>query len=80
MNMANNLKQDICIGKNLKRLRKQAHLTQAQVAAQLEIMGLPISVDILAKIEQGKYSVRISILIALKKIYKLESFDDFFIE
>ena len=76
--MSANLKQDISIGKNLKIFRKQNGLTQEQVAAQLEVRGLPISADILAKMEQGKYSIRISVLLALKEIYKMETFDDFF--
>ena len=69
-------KQDLSIGPNLKRLRKAAGLAQA--AAQLEVRGLPISAEILAKMEQGKYSIRISALKALKEIYKLDSYDDFF--
>ena len=76
--MASGIKQDISIGNNLKRLRKQANLTQDQAAAQLEIMGLPISADIMAKMEQGRYSVRVSVLVALKKIYNVKSFDEFF--
>ena len=76
--MSANLKQDISIGKNLKSIRKKNGLTQNQVSAQLEVRGLPISSDILAKMEQGKYSSRVSVLLALKQIYKLESFDEFF--
>ena len=76
--MSTNLKQDISIGKNLKSIRKKNGLTQNQVSAQLEVRGLPISSDILAKMEQGKYSIRVSVLLALKQIYKLESFDEFF--
>lgn len=76
--MSTNLKQDISIGKNLKSIRKKHGLTQNQVSAQLEVRGLPISPDILAKMEQGKYSIRVSVLLALKQIYKLESFDEFF--
>ena len=76
--MSTNLKQDISIGKNLKSIRKKNGLTQNQVSAQLEVRGLPISPDILAKMEQGKYSIRVSVLLALKQIYKLESFDEFF--
>ena len=78
--MSSNLKQDISIGKNLKRLRKKAHLTQEQVAAQLEARGLPMSPDILAKMEQGRYSIRISVLLELKQIYHVPSFDIFFEE
>ncbi len=71
-------KQDLSMGSNLKALRKKAGLTQAQAAAQLEVRGLPISADILAKMEQGKYSIRLSVLKALKEIYKAGSYDDFF--
>ena len=76
--MSNGLKQDISIGQNLKRLRKDAGLTQNQASAQLEIMGLPINAEIRAKMEQGKYSIRISVLLAMKQIYRVASFDDFF--
>ncbi len=72
------LKQDLSMGSNLKALRKKVGLTQAQAAAQLEVRGLPISADILAKMEQGKYSIRLSVLKALKEIYKAGSYDDFF--
>lgn len=78
--MSNGLKQDISIGKNLKRLRKNAGLTQDQASARLEIMGLPINSDILAKMEQGRYSVRISVLLAMKQIYRVNSFDEFFMD
>ena len=76
--MSSALKQDLSIGSNLKNLRKAAGLTQAQAAAQLEVRGLPISTEILARMEQGTYSIRISALKALKEIYKLDSYDTFF--
>jgi len=76
--MSNGLKQDISIGHNLKVLRKQANLSQREASAQLEILGVPMTEDILAKIEQGRYSVRISVLLALKQIYGVKSFDVFF--
>ncbi|NBI66397.1 XRE family transcriptional regulator [Pseudoflavonifractor sp. 60] len=76
--MANGLKQDISIGANLKALRKKNGLLQKEVSAQLEVMGIPVTEGIIAKMEQGRYSVRISVLLALKKIYKMDSFDDFF--
>lgn len=76
--MSNRLKQDISIGQNLKALRKKAELSQREASAQLEIMGIPMTEDILAKIEQGRYSVRISVLLALKQIYGVSSFDVFF--
>ncbi len=77
--MANGLKQDISIGQNLKALRKKAKLSQREASAQIEILfDIPMTEDILAKMEQGRYSVRISVLLAMKKIYGVSSFDAFF--
>ncbi len=76
--MSNGLKQDISIGQNLKSLRKKAKLSRHEASAQLEILGVPMTEDILAKMEQGRYSVRISVLLALKQIYGISSFDIFF--
>ena len=59
--MSNGLKQDISIGANLKALRKKVKLSQREASAQLEILGITMTEDILAKIEQGKYSIRISV-------------------
>ena len=76
--MSNGLKQDISIGGNLQRLRKQVGLTQEQVSAKLELMGLYMTPEIYAKIEQGRYSIKVSVLMALKEIYYAESYDVFF--
>lgn len=76
--MPNRLKQDISIGQNLKALRKKARLSQKEASAQLEVLCVPMSEDILAKIEQGRYNVRISVLLAMKQIYGVSSFDTFF--
>lgn len=37
--MSEKIKQDISIGKNLHRLRKQAGLSQEQVAVKLQVMA-----------------------------------------
>lgn len=76
--MANGLKQDISIGPNIKSLRKKAGLSQRDVSTKLELLGVPMTEDIFAKIEQGRYSVRISVLLALKQILDINSFDIFF--
>ena len=76
--MSNGLKQDISIGHNLKAMRKRTGLSRREASAQLEVLGVPMSEDILAKTEQGRYSVRISALLAFKKIYNASSFDEFF--
>ena len=76
--MSNGLKQDVSIGDNLQRLRKQAGLTQAQASAKLELPGLSMTPESYAKIEQGRYSIKLSVLLALKEIYRADSFDAFF--
>ena len=75
--MANGL-QKVSIGGNLTRLRKRMGLTQEQAAARLELMEVPMTPEIMAKMEQGRYSVKISVLLALKQTYQVESFDAFF--
>lgn len=76
--MPTKLKQDISIGINLQRLRQDARLTQEEVATRLQILGYPVSREIVSRMEQGKYSIRISTLLALKDMYKVSSMDDFF--
>ena len=71
--MSYKIKQDISIGKNLKELRKNARLSQEEVAAKLELMG-----PIISQMELGHYSIRVSVLLALKQIYNAATFDDFF--
>lgn len=70
--------QDFSIGPNLKSLRKKAKLSQREAAAQLEVLGIPVTEDILSKMEQGRHRIRVSALVALKRIYKVKSFDAFF--
>ena len=62
------IKQDISIGENLKKLRKKAHLSQEEVAAMLELKGLSVSREMLSQMEQGRYSIRVSVLFVLKEI------------
>ncbi len=76
--MHQKFKQDLPIGQNLKTLRKKVGLTQAQVAAKLQVAGLDVSRGMYAQMEQGTYNIRISVLVALKDIYQLKSYDDFF--
>lgn len=72
------LKQDISIGNNLRQLRKNSKLSQEEVAAKLQLMGFNISREIISQMELGRYNIRISILLALKQIYHVDSFDEFF--
>lgn len=76
--MSTKLKQDISIGDNLRTLRKRAGLSQESAAAKLQVMELPVSREIISQMELGKYSIRISVLLAMKEIYKVKSMDEFF--
>ena len=67
--MAKKLKQDISIGANLKKYRKGVKLSQEIVAARLQLQGLDISREILSQMELGKYSIRVSVLLALADLY-----------
>lgn len=75
--MADKLKQDISIGVNLRRLRNEAGFSQENLATRLQILGLPISREIISQMELGRYSIRVSVLLALKELYDV-SFDEFF--
>lgn len=75
--MSKKLKQDISIGENLQRLRQRAGLSQEVVSARLQVMGLPVSREIISQMELGKYSIRISVLLAMKDIYGA-TIDEFF--
>lgn len=75
--MAQKLKQDIQIGSNIRRLRKQAKLTQEQVITHLQLQGMDISRSSYSQIECGTYNIRISELIALADLFQVD-FNAFF--
>ena len=70
--------EDISIGQNLRRLRKKARLSQQDVSIKLDLLGLSTSREIVSRMERGQYSIRVSVLRALKDIYKVDSYDEFF--
>ena len=67
--MEQRIVQDVNIGANLKKLRRRASMTQAEVAAKLELRGLYDSREIYAQIESGSHHIRVSVLLALKEIF-----------
>lgn len=75
--MSIKLKQDISIGENLRNLRRSAGLSQEEVATLLQVKGLPVSREIISQMEQGKYSIRISVLLAMRELYHAP-IEDFF--
>lgn len=75
--MMQKLRPDMDIGHNIQKLRKAAGLTQDQVVAKMQLMGLEISKSTYAKIETNRMNIRISELVAVKEIFGAE-FNDFF--
>ncbi len=75
--MENKLKQDVPIGHNLRKHRQKVGLSQERVAAKLQLQGLDIHQKIISEMELGKYSIRISVLLALAELYQV-SVGDFF--
>ena len=75
--MAKKLKQDISIGASLKRYRQASGMSQERVAAKLQIQGLDIHQKIISEMELGRYSIRISVLLALSDLYNVP-IQDFF--
>ena len=73
------LRPDMDIGQNIQALRRNSKLTQDMVVDKLEVMGIEISKSTYAKIETNRMNIKVSELVALKKIFKC-SFEDFFSE
>jgi len=69
--------QDISIGENLKRLRKQFGYSQSDLVIKLHLMGSYMSRSTYSKVERGTRNIRISDFLALKQIYDVD-FSEFF--
>ncbi len=70
--MVQKIKQDISLGNNIRKLRKQLKLTQEQVVARLQLQGIEISRSSYSQIECGTYNIRVSELIALAKLFQVD--------
>ncbi|MDD3363294.1 MAG: helix-turn-helix transcriptional regulator [Hespellia sp.] len=63
------IRPDMDIGNNIQRLRYQNKLTQEQVIAKLELMGILMSKSTYAKLETNRMNIKVSELVALSKIF-----------
>ena len=63
---------DFNISKNIVKLRKKAGMTQDYVAIKLQTMGINISRSRLSMIELGRLNIPVSMLVALKIIFKCD--------
>lgn len=72
------LLQDQSLGGNIRRLRKAVGLTQPQLVAKIQVEGGTIGdATTLAKIEAGVRNIRVTDLVALRKIFSC-SYEEFF--
>ena len=68
---------DKAIGKNIRSLRLQKHLSQEELSARLQIRGCDITRSALAKIEVGQRHLYPDEIVALKKTLGV-SYDEIF--
>lgn len=66
------IRPDMDIGKNIQTIRYQRELTQDQVVAKLNLMGISISKSSYAKLETNRMNIKVSELVALAKIFKVD--------
>ncbi len=75
--MKQKIKQDVGIGHTIKKLRERAGLTQEQVVAQMQVMGIEITRVAYTKKENEHQSIWVSELKALQKILNAK-YEEFF--
>ena len=75
--MEQKIKQDFRIGPNIRKYRLQSHMTQEQVTAKMQLMGINISRSIYSQIEGGTYNIRVAELAAMKEIFNI-NYESFF--
>ena len=71
------IRPDLDIGRNIQQLRYNAQLTQEQVLAKLNVMGIQMSKSTYAKIETNRMNIKVSELVAFDKIFD-NDFNAFF--
>lgn len=76
--MEQKLRRDLCIGDNLRKLRLEHGYSQERICAELQRRNCNIGRTTYSKYEYGELNVKISVLIALKKIYHC-NYDEFFV-
>lgn len=75
--MVQKIRQDRIIGDNLRDLRVKNGFSQEKLCAELQRRGCDIARSAYAKYEAGELNVKVSVILALKKIYNCQ-YDDFF--
>ena len=65
------LRPDMNIGGNIQKIRYSRKLTQDQVIAKMNLMGIQISKSTYAKLETNRMNIKVSELVAMKEIFKI---------
>lgn len=61
------IRPDMDIGKNIQAIRYKNNMTQDQVVAKLNLMGISITKSTYAKLETNRMNIKVSELVALAK-------------
>ncbi|MCI9114527.1 helix-turn-helix transcriptional regulator [Oscillibacter sp.] len=69
------IKQDICIGANIREIRRRQGLKQTELAGLLQLEGIPMTREALVKIERGAQHIQASQLRAIKNALNV-SYDE----
>ena len=75
-NIMQKLRPDMNIGGNIQKIRYSRKLTQDQVIAKMNLMGIQISKSTYAKLETNRMNIKVSELVSMKEIFECE-FNDF---
>lgn len=75
--MQQKIKQDICLGHNIRRIRKSKNIGQTEFVHLLQLHGCDITRESLVKIERCIQHIRASQLIAIKEVLET-SFEELF--
>ncbi len=67
--MEQKLRCDLDMGSNLRKMRKAKGLSQEKLCAELQRRSCDIGRSTYEKYENGVLNIRISVLVALRKIY-----------
>lgn len=67
--MEQKLRCDLDMGSNLRKMRKAKGLSQEKLCAELQCRSCDIGRSTYEKYENGVLNIRISVLVALRKIY-----------
>jgi transcriptional regulator with XRE-family HTH domain len=71
------IKQDICIGHNIRRIRKEKGIKQTELAALLQLENVVMTREALVKIERGIQHIQASQLKAIKEVLET-SYEELF--